>query len=196
MAIYKTIGLIKCYTLEGNYNSGKYVNVLSPRGKESNVRRICTNPPKYTPSIFEEVGKALGPSILDLTDSNPMSRLRNSEFRSLHGLRNSLRNDIERGSIRSESLAKVNFFNYKLPSRFNEHNLTIYFINSQIIFFLSNFPPHNSFFFNHNNILNPKLHNISPSHDISLVKNKRKIKRRIIIIQRKSCRNKQPKIDS
>lgn len=27
VAIYKTIGLIKSYTLEGNYNTGKYVNI-------------------------------------------------------------------------------------------------------------------------------------------------------------------------
>lgn len=133
MAIYKKIGLIKCYTLEGNYNSGKYVNVLPPRGKEPNVRRVCTNPPKYTPVIFEEVGRALGPSILDLTDSNPMSRLRNSEFRSLQGLRNSLRTDIERGSIRSESLPKVNHSS-KLPFKLNEHNLMI--LNSQMISFV------------------------------------------------------------
>lgn len=137
VAIYKTIGLIKCYTLEGNYNSGKYVNVLPPRGKEPNVRRICTNPPKYTPVIFEEVGRALGPSILDLTDSNPVSRLRNSEFRSLQGLRNSLRNNIERGPIRSESLPKVNF-PANLLFRFNEQNLLI-IINSQLISFVQFF---------------------------------------------------------
>lgn len=136
VAIYKTIGLIKCYTLEGNYNSGKYVNVLPPRGKEPNVRRICTNPPKYTPVIFEEVGRALGPSILDLTDSNPMSRLRNSEFRSLQGLRNSLHNDIERGSIRSELLPKVKF-PAKFPFTLNEDNLLI--INSQMISFVQFF---------------------------------------------------------
>lgn len=108
VAIYKTIGLIKCYTLEGNYNSGKYVNILPPRGKEANTKRVGTIAPKYTPVAFEEVGRALGPSILDLTDSNPMSRIRNSEFRSLQGLRNSLRNDIERNALRAESAPKVN----------------------------------------------------------------------------------------
>lgn len=160
VAIYKSIGLIKCYTLEGNYNSGKYVNVLPPRGKEPNVRRICTNPPKYTPVVFEEVGRALGPSILDLTDSNPMSRLRNSEFRSLQGLRNSLRNDIDRGSIRSESLPKVNFLD-KLSFRFNKHNLLL-IINSQMISFVQFFFPQFFIFIfiflllQYNNILNSK----------------------------------------
>lgn len=55
VAIYKAIGLIKCYTLEGNYNTGKYVNVLPPRGKETTTKKTNQTPPKYTPAIYEEV---------------------------------------------------------------------------------------------------------------------------------------------
>lgn len=55
VAIYKTIGLVKSYTLEGNYNTGKYVNILPMREKEIHQRKICTIPPKYTPTVFEEV---------------------------------------------------------------------------------------------------------------------------------------------
>ncbi|XP_031618477.1 cytosolic carboxypeptidase-like protein 5 [Contarinia nasturtii] len=116
VAIYKTIGLVKSYTLEGNYNTGKYVNILPPREKEINSRKICTIPPKYTPNIFEEVGRALGPSILDLTESNPSSRLRMSEFRTLQGLRNALRNDIERGLSRAEPIQKATTSHTKLKS--------------------------------------------------------------------------------
>lgn len=54
-------------------------------------------PPKFTPLIFEEVGRALAPSLLDLTNSNPRSRIQNSEYRSLQGLRNAMRNEINRG---------------------------------------------------------------------------------------------------
>lgn len=93
VALYKAIGLIKCYTLESNYNTGKYVNVLPLAKNVKNEKKLKLIPPKYTPAIYEEVGKALLPSILDLTDSNPASRLRNSEFRSLNGLRDSLRNE-------------------------------------------------------------------------------------------------------
>lgn len=60
-------------------------------------------------SLFQ-VGRALAPSILDLTDSNPLTRLRNSEFRSLQGLRNSLRNDIDRNAVgprNSAAMSKV-----------------------------------------------------------------------------------------
>lgn len=45
------------------------------------------------------MGRALAPSVLDLTDSNPLTRLRNSEFRSLQGLRNSLRSEIDRNVV-------------------------------------------------------------------------------------------------
>lgn len=59
--------------------------------------------------ISFQVGRALAPSILDLTDSNPLTRLRNSEFRSLQGLRNSLRNEIDRnvGVPRNAAMPKV-----------------------------------------------------------------------------------------
>lgn len=141
VAVYKATGLIKCYTLEGNYNTGKTVNVLPPHGKDLTARKSNLPVPKYTPAIFEEVkigvfqfhhttsnlffvfffflrpvskvGRALGPSILDLTSSNPMSRIQNSEFRSVHGLRRALLIEIERGpkssSVFSSAANKVNY---------------------------------------------------------------------------------------
>lgn len=55
VAVYKSTGLIKCYTLECNYNTGKYVNVLPGRGKDKSPRPVNLVPPKYTPTHFEEV---------------------------------------------------------------------------------------------------------------------------------------------
>lgn len=55
VAVYKATGLIKCYTLEGNYNTGKTVNVLPPHGKDLTARKSNLPVPKYTPAIFEEV---------------------------------------------------------------------------------------------------------------------------------------------
>ncbi|KAL7047706.1 hypothetical protein ACKWTF_003085 [Chironomus riparius] len=108
VAIYKATGLIKCYTLESNYNMAKCVNLLPPKGKEvlSKIHNLV--PPKFTPQIFEEVGRALGPSLLDLTNSNPLTRVQNSEYRSLQGLRNALKNEINRGMSRAR-VNKVNF---------------------------------------------------------------------------------------
>uniref|UniRef100_A0A1B0GH66 tubulin-glutamate carboxypeptidase n=1 Tax=Lutzomyia longipalpis TaxID=7200 RepID=A0A1B0GH66_LUTLO len=96
VSVFKMTGLIKSYTLECNYNTGKCVNVLPPRGKESASKVVNLLPPKYTPAIFEEIGRALGPSILDLTNSNPLSRLANSDYRSLQGLRNAMRLELEK----------------------------------------------------------------------------------------------------
>ncbi|XP_019547822.2 uncharacterized protein LOC109418093 [Aedes albopictus] len=108
VAIYKCTGLIKSYTLECNYNTGKSVNILPPRGKEPATAKVQSPvPPKYTPAVFEEVGRALGPSILDLTNSNPQTRIHNSEFRTLQGLRNTLRIEIERGSSKARVTNKV-----------------------------------------------------------------------------------------
>ncbi|XP_058464869.1 uncharacterized protein LOC131438701 isoform X2 [Malaya genurostris] len=108
VAIYKCTGLIKSYTLECNYNTGKSVNILPLRGKETPTSKVQSPvPPKYTPAVFEEVGRALGPSILDLTNSNPQSRLLNSEFRTLQGLRNMLRIEIERGSSKARVTNKI-----------------------------------------------------------------------------------------
>lgn len=56
VAIYKCTGLIKSYTLECNYNTGKSVNILPLRGKELATAKVQSPvPPKYTPAVFEEV---------------------------------------------------------------------------------------------------------------------------------------------
>lgn len=55
VSVYKAIGLIKSYTLESNYNTGKCVNILPPKGKDTTPKMINMVPPKYNPGIFEEV---------------------------------------------------------------------------------------------------------------------------------------------
>lgn len=113
VAVYKLTGLIRSYTLECNYNSGRLVNTIPARVRDG-VNRTMTHifvPPKYTPTVFEAVGAALGPSILDLTNSNPNSRLPNSQYRSLRGVKSYLKlayvNNLS--SPNSKSLQKVNF---------------------------------------------------------------------------------------
>lgn len=56
VSVYKAIGLLRCYTLEGNYNMGKCVNVLPPLPKEAKkIPSSAAIPPKFTPFVFEEV---------------------------------------------------------------------------------------------------------------------------------------------
>ena len=57
VAVYKLTGLIRSYTLECNYNSGRLVNTLPARVKDSVSRTQgpIFVPPKYTPAVYEEV---------------------------------------------------------------------------------------------------------------------------------------------
>lgn len=92
VAVLKATGLVRSYTLECNYNTGRLVNVLPPPVKEGHIATPIVNvPPKYNPHIYEEVGRSLGASILDLTGQHPNSRLPCSEHRNLPALRDWLR---------------------------------------------------------------------------------------------------------
>ncbi|CAH2071748.1 unnamed protein product, partial [Iphiclides podalirius] len=114
VAVLKATGLVRSYTLECNYNTGRLVNVLPPPLRDCAAppapQHHAPHPPKYTPHIFEEVrhsrsrnleifkeidplkvGRSLGASILDLTGQHPNSRIPCSEHRTLAALREWLR---------------------------------------------------------------------------------------------------------
>ncbi|XP_045525695.1 cytosolic carboxypeptidase-like protein 5 isoform X4 [Pieris brassicae] len=98
VAVLKATGLVRSYTLECNYNTGRLVNVLPPAVRDTPLPTAphAGMPPKYTPHIFEEVnpfqvGRSLGASILDLTGQHPNSRIPCSEHRTLTSLREWLR---------------------------------------------------------------------------------------------------------
>lgn len=56
VAVLKLTGLIRSYTLECNYNTGRLVNILPPSIREGSCKtHNILVPPKYTPQIFEEV---------------------------------------------------------------------------------------------------------------------------------------------
>lgn len=59
VAVYKLTGLIRSYTLECNYNSGRLVNTIPARVRDGNNKPQghMFVPPKYTPTVFEEVHK-------------------------------------------------------------------------------------------------------------------------------------------
>ncbi|CAG9132028.1 unnamed protein product [Plutella xylostella] len=95
VAVLKATGLVRSYTLECNYNTGRLVNALPPPLREGAPAPPVPAPPKYTPAIYEEVGRALGSSILDMTAQHPNSRVPNSEYRSVAGLRDWLRNNVK-----------------------------------------------------------------------------------------------------
>nr|CAB3220554.1 cytosolic carboxypeptidase-like protein 5 [Phallusia mammillata] len=91
VAMFKVAGLIHSYTLECNYNTGRTVNCIPP-AVHDNGRATppppAGFPPKYTPEIFEEVGRAMAVAALDMIQSNPWSRIQRSEFTTYENLRN------------------------------------------------------------------------------------------------------------
>uniref|UniRef100_A0A8C9R8V1 Cytosolic carboxypeptidase-like protein 5 n=1 Tax=Scleropages formosus TaxID=113540 RepID=A0A8C9R8V1_SCLFO len=90
VAIHKAIGLIHSYTLECNYNTGRSVNTIPPACHD-NGRATPPPPPafppKYTPEIFEQVGRAVAVAALDMAECNPWTRLILSEHSCLSNLR-------------------------------------------------------------------------------------------------------------
>ncbi|KAM6954173.1 cytosolic carboxypeptidase-like protein 5 [Aplochiton taeniatus] len=90
VAVHKAIGLLHSYTLECNYNTGRTVNTIPPACHD-NGRATPPPPPafppKYTPEIFEQVGRAVAIAALDMAACNPWPRLVLSEHSCLTNLR-------------------------------------------------------------------------------------------------------------
>lgn len=57
VAVLKYTGLIRSYTLECNYNTGRFVNYIPPPIHLCSERPPIQSlvPPKFTPTIFEQV---------------------------------------------------------------------------------------------------------------------------------------------
>ncbi|XP_012676859.1 cytosolic carboxypeptidase-like protein 5 isoform X2 [Clupea harengus] len=93
VAVHKAIGLIHSYTLECNYNTGRTVNTIPPACHDNGRATPPpppTFPPKYTPDIYEQVGRAVAVAALDMAECNPWPRLVLSEHSCLPNLRASL----------------------------------------------------------------------------------------------------------
>ncbi|XP_078682966.1 cytosolic carboxypeptidase-like protein 5 isoform X4 [Branchiostoma floridae x Branchiostoma belcheri] len=90
VAMYKTIGIIHSYTLECNYNMGRMTNCIAAATMDNGRATpppMAGFPPKYTPEHFEEVGRAMAIAALDITDTNPWSRIAHSEHTCVYNLR-------------------------------------------------------------------------------------------------------------
>eukprot|EP00818_Percolomonas_sp_WS_P001232 CAMPEP_0117435852 /NCGR_PEP_ID=MMETSP0759-20121206/699_1 /TAXON_ID=63605 /ORGANISM="Percolomonas cosmopolitus, Strain WS" /LENGTH=520 /DNA_ID=CAMNT_0005227421 /DNA_START=3876 /DNA_END=5438 /DNA_ORIENTATION=+ len=93
-------GLVHCYTLEGNYNTGRSINhigdlpscSLAGNGAHyapDDLPTYTKQCPKYDIAIFEDVGKALVTALLDMTlgDANPYTRIRSTNLRNIEGVK-------------------------------------------------------------------------------------------------------------
>ena len=98
VSAFKSTGLHYSYTLECNFNTGRLVNSVSTASRDCGRATPpikFEHPPKYDPEVFEESGKALAVAILDLTESNPWTRLTCSAHKNLRGVRDWLRKYIK-----------------------------------------------------------------------------------------------------
>ena len=61
VALYRATGLVRSYTLECNYNTGRFCNVLPPLAGEPDTPAstpLVFEPVPYTPAHYEQVGRA------------------------------------------------------------------------------------------------------------------------------------------
>eukprot|EP00794_Sanderia_malayensis_P004908 gene4908-5555_t len=86
VAISKITGILHSYTVECNYNTGRITNNVPPAFNDNGRATPppqTSYPPKYTPDVYAEVGKAMAISVLDLFEINPWSRVLASEFKTI-----------------------------------------------------------------------------------------------------------------
>ena len=91
VALYQQTGLVHIYTVEANYCCSRIMNqtypaVDAPDGRVTPPNRLRASP-KYCPQLLHGTGRALMIGLLDLEDANPWSRLPQSPYASLAGVR-------------------------------------------------------------------------------------------------------------
>ena len=93
VSTYLSHKLVHSYTLECNYNCSKFQNEVAAtegpcRGKNVNQpSAFATTSERFTPSIWEGVGRASMVSMLDLRGHNPCSRLPMTRVKTLERVR-------------------------------------------------------------------------------------------------------------
>ncbi len=92
------------YTLECNYNMGRLINAVPPvagnadRGAASPERPARGRPPFYAISHYEEVGRAIAVTVLDMAECNPWSRIPSGPHKSLEHIRTFVRSHVRAGA--------------------------------------------------------------------------------------------------
>ena len=109
VSVYRATGISYCYTLECNFNTGRFTNNIPLASRDFGRATPPPSfdiPPKYNPAIYEETGKYMAISILDLTESNPWTRLTCSASKTLKGTRNWIRNYIKSAELEAANKSK------------------------------------------------------------------------------------------
>lgn len=104
VGIYKATGLVNCYTLECHYQTGRRINIITPKmnldtGEIEQEDMITdrnskiytsTRTPNYNVEIFEDVGRAVAIACLEWIEMNPISRMPTSHYKNLDSIRKEL----------------------------------------------------------------------------------------------------------
>ena len=104
VGIFRATGLVNCYTLECHYQTGRRINVLTPKMNletgELEAEEAATDrnskiykdmrTPNYTVDIFEDVGRALCMGLLEWIGMNPISRMPTSHYKNAESVRKEL----------------------------------------------------------------------------------------------------------
>ena len=109
VSVYRATGLTYCYTLECNFNTGRFTNNIPMASRDlgrASPPPVFDIPPKYNPSIYEETGKSMAVSILDLTESNPWTRLTCSSNKNLKGVRTWIKNWLKNAETEAANKSK------------------------------------------------------------------------------------------
>eukprot|EP00742_Colponemidia_sp_Colp-10_P008326 GILJ01009012.1.p1 GENE.GILJ01009012.1~~GILJ01009012.1.p1 ORF type:complete len:738 (-),score=110.50 GILJ01009012.1:196-2409(-) len=93
VSLYQASNLIHCYTLECNYNCGRIVNTIPPAPLPNSNEPLSpgyrsTFPvPKFTTESFQQVGRAIAVTLLDMCEANPYSRIGHTDFKTVKAVR-------------------------------------------------------------------------------------------------------------
>lgn len=104
VGIWKATNCVHCYTLECHYQTGRRINMLTPKINsdtgEIEPEELATDrnskiykdnrTPNYTVEIFEEVGRAVAIALLEFAEINPISRMPTSHYKNLDSVRKEL----------------------------------------------------------------------------------------------------------
>lgn len=104
VGVHKATGLINCYTLECHYQTGRRINMLTPKlnidtneieaedavtDRNSKIYKDLRTP-NYTVDIFEDVGRSVCLALLEWLQLNPVSRMPTSHYKNLESVKKEL----------------------------------------------------------------------------------------------------------
>ena len=101
VGIFKATNVTGCYTLECNFQTGKRMNVLTPKFNLETNEIEPEDPltdrnskhykdmrtPNYCVEIFEDVGTAICIALIELTGKNPITRMATSCYKNVESVR-------------------------------------------------------------------------------------------------------------